>query len=62
MKNIDFTDFFNVFLSGATIRGNFIDLARFTWNLAKNRQESSFCELTGVAPDDIILLYINKPL
>ena len=36
-------------------RGNFIDLARFTWNLAKNRQESSFCELTGVAPDDIMI-------
>ena len=34
---------------------NFIDLARFTWNLAKNRQESSFCELTGVAPDDIMI-------
>ena len=26
MKNIDFTDFFNVFLSGATIGGGFITL------------------------------------
>ena len=37
-------------------RGNFIDLAKLTWFHPKKRQESSFCELTGVAPDDIMIM------
>ena len=36
MKNIDFTDFFNVFLSGATIRALFLMPLYGSYTTAKN--------------------------
>lgn len=53
MKNIDFTDFFNVFLSGATICGAFLENEAPS-TIWCHPQNSCLLSLRGITGDDQI--------